>query len=171
MQRLALLIERLTMDCEETGGWTLTSDETARLLGLDPVTFWRTVHGLRDRIGFADAIDGWTQDTMGDLVTVLESLYGESVEKALASAGLFLPWATGVGLIEELLFRGRRFAAAHEIRQDELQSMLRHTGNVKKAVGIYLDTYVNAEALIDECAESFRVGGGPACRDAHRSRR
>jgi hypothetical protein len=157
MQELAALIERLTFDCEDTGTWSLSAEEVAGLLAVDPVTFWRAVHGVRDRIDFADAIDGWTQDTMGDLVTVLESLYGASAEAELTRAGLFLPWSTGVGLIEELLFQGRRLAAAHDIRADELESMLRHTGSVRKAVGIYLDTYVDVETLIDECAETFRV--------------
>ncbi len=157
MQELAALIERLTSDCEDTGTWSLSPEETARLLGVDPVTFWRTIHGVRERIGFADAIDGWTQDTMGDLVTVLESLYGGAAEEALARAGLFVPWSTGVGLIEEVLFQGRRFAAAHQIRTDELESMLRHAGSVRKAVGIYLSMHVDIRSIIDECAESFRV--------------
>jgi hypothetical protein len=155
--RLAALVERLTAECERTGGWRLTPEETVTFLRLDPVTFWRAMHGVRERIGFADAIDGWTQDTMGDLVTVLEGLFGAGVEEELARAGLFLPWAAGVGLIEELLFRGRRLAAAHELRREELQSMLRHTGSVRRAIGIYLETYVDLEALIDECAESFRI--------------
>ncbi|HET6450027.1 MAG TPA: J domain-containing protein [Spirochaetia bacterium] len=157
MQHLTALIQRLTEDLEESGTWSLTPEETARLLDVDPVTFWRTMHGARDRIGYADAIDGWTQDTIGDLVTVLEGLCGNGVEEALARAGLFLPWAAGVGLIEELLFRGRRFAAAHEIQREELESMLRHTGSVRKAMGIYMDAHVDVDSLIDECAESFRV--------------
>ena len=157
MQQLAALIERLTADSGQSGAWTLSPEETARLLRLDPVTFWRTVHAARERIGFSDAIDGWTQDSIGDLVTVLESLFGTGVEETLARAGLFLPWSTGVELIEELLFQGRRFAAAHELRRDELESMLRHTGSVRTAAAISMDAYGNLDTLIDECAESFRI--------------
>jgi len=161
MQGLAALIEHLSELYEESAGeWKLSPERLAALLGLDHVTLWRTVHGARDRIVFADAVDGWTQDTVGDLVTVLEALYGEEAERELTRAGLFLPWSLGIGLVEELLFRCRQFAAAHEVRTDELESMLRHTGSVRKAVGIYLETHVDVEPLIDECAQSFRVLNG-----------
>lgn len=158
MQGLAPLIEYLADSYEESDGeWKLSPEQLAGLLGLDHVTLWRTVHGARDRIGFADAVDGWTQNTIGDLVTVLESLYGPKAEEELTRAGFFLPWSRGIGLLEEFLFRCRRYAAAHEVRTDELEAMLRHTGSVKKAVGIYLDAYVDVEPLVDECAQSFRV--------------
>ena len=158
MQGLAALIEHLSVTYEESDGkWKLSPEQLAALLGLDHVTLWRTIHGARDRIGFADAVDGWTQDTVGDLVTVLETLYGASAEQELTRAGLFLPWSLGIGLAEELLFRSRQYAAAHEVRTDELEAMLRHTGSVRKSLGIYLETHVDVEPLIDECAQSFRV--------------
>lgn len=160
MQGLTALIDHLANSRAESGQWSITPEQVAALLGLDQVTLWRTVYRARDRVGLADAIDGWTQDTVGDLVTVLESLYGPEVEKQLTGAGLFLPWPLGIGLIEELLFRCRRYAAAHEVRTDELESMLRHTGSVRKSVGIYLETHVDIEPLVDECAESFRVMNG-----------
>ena len=157
MQGLAGLVAGLADLCDDTGTWSIRSEEVAALLGVDPVRFWRTVHELRDRIGFADAIDGWTQETVGDLVTVLESLYGRAAEEAMTRAGLFMPWNLGIDLIEELLFRGRRFSAAHEIQTGELEAMLRHTGSVRKAIVIYFEAHVHVEALIDGCAESFRV--------------
>jgi hypothetical protein len=157
VQELTALAERLTELIDDSGSWGISSEEVLGLLGVDPVVFWRAVHGVRDRIGFADAIDGWSQDTVGDLVTVLESIFGHRAEEALTKAGLFIPWSLGVGLIEELLFRARRLAAAHEVRADELEAMLRHTGSVRGAVEIYLDAHVDVDALIDDCADSFRI--------------
>ena len=157
MQELTALVERLAELTDDSGAWSISSEEVLALLGVDPVLFWRSVHGVRDRIGFADAIDGWSQDTAGDLVTVLESIYGHRAEEALTRAGLFIPWSLGVGLIEELLFRTRRLSAAHELRTDELEAMLRHTGSVRGAIEIYLDAHVDMDALIDGCADSFRI--------------
>jgi hypothetical protein len=157
VQELTALVERLTELTDDSGSWSISSEEVLALLSANPVEFWRAVHGVRDRIGFADAIDGWSQDTAGDLVTVLESMYGHRAEEALTKAGLFIPWSLGVGLIEELLFQARRLAAAHEVRSDELEAMLRHTGSVRGAVEIYLDAHVDIEALIDGCADSFRI--------------
>jgi hypothetical protein len=157
VQELTALVERLAELTDDSGAWSISSEEVLALLGVDPVLFWRSVHGVRDRIGFADAIDGWSQDTAGDLVTVLESIYGHRAEEALTRAGLFIPWSLGVGLIEELLFRARRLSAAHELCTDELEAMLRHTGSVRGAIEIYLDAHVDMEALIDGCADSFRI--------------
>lgn len=157
MQELSALVERMAELTDDSGAWSISSEEVLALLGVDPVLFWRSVHGVRDRIGFADAIDGWSQDTAGDLVTVLESIYGHRAEEALTRAGLFIPWSLGVGLIEELLFRARRLSAAHELRTDELEAMLRHTGSVSGAIEIYLDAHVDMDALIDGCADSFRI--------------
>jgi hypothetical protein len=157
VQELKALVDRLTSLIVLEGDWSISSEEVLALVGLDPVVFWRAVHQVKDRIGFADAIDGWTRDTAGDMVTVLENIYGGRAEEELTRAGLFIPWTLGVELIEELLSRAQRFAAGHLVRTDELEAMLRHAGTVRGAVGIYLDEHADLEALIDGCADSFRV--------------
>jgi hypothetical protein len=156
-EALRSLVERISSSVDDAGRWSISSDEVARLLGLEPVAFWRAVHGVRDRISFADAIDGWTQDSVGDLVTILERLFGAGPEEALTAAGLFMTHGRGVQLTEELLFCARRFSVGHTVREEELAAMLRHTGNVQASVGIYLQEHVDIEALIRECAESFRI--------------
>jgi hypothetical protein len=156
-ERLNGLIELLSARADESGGWTISSEEVADILGIDQVPFWRAVHETRDRIAFADAIDGWSADSVGDLVTVLELLLGAGPEETMARAGLFVPHPLGIELTEELLFRARHLCAAHEVRVDELAAMLRYTGTVRGAIEIYLDTHVDLEALLDGCAESFRV--------------
>jgi hypothetical protein len=154
---LEALVDRLTTLTGLTGDWSISSDEVLVLLGAEPVAFWRAVHKVRDRIAFADAIDGWTRATAGDLVTVLESVWGAGAEERMARAGLFIPWALGVELVEELHSRAQRFSAAHEIRGEELEAMLRHAGTVRGAVEIYLREHADIEALMDGCADSFRL--------------
>jgi hypothetical protein len=157
MQELAALIDNLEHLVDATGGWSISSEEVLALLRVDPVVFWRSVALARDRISFTDAIDGWTQDSAGDLVTVLEGIYGHGAEEALTRAGLFIPWRLGVGLIDELHYRARLLAAGHELRTDELEAMIRHAGSVRGAIAIYLDEHVDLDALIDGCADSFRI--------------
>lgn len=156
-EELTALIERLSARADETGGWTISPEDVAGILGVGQVPFWRAVHETRDRIAFADAIDGWNADSVGDLVTVLERLLGAGPEEMMARAGLFVPHPRGIELTEELLFRARRLSAAHEVRADELAAMLRYTGTVRGAIDIYLDAHVDFDAIVDGCAESFRV--------------
>jgi hypothetical protein len=167
---LTALIEHISALADESGRWTITSEETAALLGVDPVRYWRTVRDVQDRISYGDAIDGWSQETVGDLVTVMERLFGPGAEGEMTRAGLFLPSALGIELIEELTFRARRMGAAHVVHTDELTAMLRYTGGVRPAIEIYLDEYTNVDALVDGSAESFRVlrGMPPRGRDTAR---
>jgi hypothetical protein len=154
---LRSLIERLTALADDNGGWTISPEETASLLGIEQVPYWRAVHEVRDRTAFTEAIDGWTADSVGDLVTVLEILLGAGPETEMARAGLFVPHPLGIELTEELLFRARRLSAGHEVRIEELDAMLRYTGSVRGAIEIYFDAHVDMEALIEGSAESFRV--------------
>jgi len=131
-----------------------------RVLGLDPVVFWRALHALGSRISLGEAIDGWTQDTVGDLVTVLEEVAHPDAESALAGAGLFVPHETGVDLTEELLSAARRFCAAHVIDADELEAMIRYRRSVRAAVELYFEEHTSIDALVESCAESFRIRGG-----------
>lgn len=167
---LTPLIEHISTLADDEGRWSITSDEAAALLGVQLVKYWRTVRDVQDRIAYADAIDGWSQETVGDLVTVMERLFGPGAEGEMTRAGLFLPFALGIELIEELTFRARRMGAAHVVRADELTAMIRYTGGVRAAIEIYLDEYTDVDALVDGSAESFRVlrGMPPRGRDTAR---
>jgi len=154
---LRRLIERLCALSEPDGRWTIKSDEVAKLLSIEPVRFWRAVHEARDRISFSEAIDGWTQDTVGDLVTVLENLVGAEAEGEMMRAGLFLPYSLGVELLEEITFRARRMAAAHHPDLDQLSAMLRHTGNVRAAIRIYLEENVDLDELLRGGIDAFQA--------------
>ncbi|MGA2763280.1 MAG: J domain-containing protein [Spirochaetia bacterium] len=154
---LTALIERLCQLADDEGCWSIRSEEVAELLGIKPVPFWRAVAGLKDRISLSEAIDGWTQDSVGDLVTLLERLAVDGAEKEMTRAGLFLPYTLGIELAEELMFHARTRGAAHVVRLEELAGMLRHTANVRAAVGIYLDEHTDLEALLDAAVESFQA--------------
>lgn len=153
--RLDALVQLMTSRIDESGDWRVSSEELIAALRVDPVPFWRAVHAARDRIGFAEAVDGFSQETCGDLVTVLERLHGPGAEQALTRAGLFLPYELGIDLMEELHRRIERFTAAHRIDDDELAAMIGFAGSVTGAIAIYLDEHVDLEALIDECGSSF----------------
>jgi len=168
---IAALVERLSALQDDEGCWKISAEDAAGLLGIDMVDFWRAVNAVKERISFSDAIDGWTQDTVGDLVTVMEELSGTGPEEHLSRAGLFIPHELGVELIDELLWKARSFAAAHEIRSEELAAMLRYAGSVRTAVRMYLESCADIDALVGAGAESFRVLHGMPARGALTARR
>ena len=170
-QRVTKLVDQLCVRTDAEGCWKISAGEVAGLLGIEQVRFWRAVHEVRDRISFSEAIDGWNQDTVGDLVTLLEKLVGADAEERMTRAGLFLPYSLGIELTEEVVFRARRLAAAHDVRSDELAAMLRHTGNVRAAIGIYLDEYIDLEELFQASIDSFLALQGLPVRGRTTARR
>lgn len=153
--RLDALVQLMSSRIDESGDWRVSSEELIAALQVDPVPFWRAVHAARDRIGFAEAVDGFSRETSGDLVTVLERLHGPGAEQALTKAGLFLPYELSIELMEELHSRIERFTAAHRIDDEGLAAMIGFAGSVTGAIAIYLDEHVDLEALLDECGSSF----------------
>jgi len=145
---------------DEDGGWSLSSDEAIACLGIAAVDYWRAVHGLRDKVGMFDAVDGFTQDTVGDLVTIAEGLFGPRAEQAMAGAGAFIPHAHRVDLLADLFSRAESFAAAHEIREEELSAMRRFAGSLAGALRIYLDEYADPSLLVAQAAEAFSASRG-----------
>lgn len=145
---------------DENGAWSLSSDEAIACLGIAPVDYWRAVHGLRDRVGMFDAVDGFTQDSVGDLVTITEGLFGQRAEQAMAEAGVFIPHPHRVDLLADLFSRAESRAAAHEIRDEELTAMVRFAGSLAGALRIYLDEYADPALLIAQAAEAFAASHG-----------
>lgn len=152
---LSALVDRIASLADPEGRWAIAPEEVARLVGADTVGFWRELNGLRHRISFGEAIDGFTQDTVGDLVTVLERLTCDGAEEALEQAGIFVPHERGVELTAHFLHAARRFSALHDIRMDDLAGIIRHGRSVRAAVELYLGEHADLESLIQECAESY----------------
>ena len=156
-KKLKTLAHAIAASADDEGRWEISAEQVERHLSVDPVSLWRAAYEVRDRIAFRDAIDGWSCDTVGDLITVLEHLMGPAAEQEMARTGLFLPYEWCVELTESLLARARRFSADHVIRTDAWKAMLRYKRSVAEALLIYFGEYVDVEALTAECAESFQT--------------
>ncbi len=144
----------------EQGDWRISSDEVISALGLPPVDYWRAVHSLRTKIHLFDAVDGFSEDSVGELVTLCELLAGPQAEEWLVRAGLFLPHRLREDLAEDLLRRAGQFSAGHAVAAEELAAMLRFTGSVRRAVDLYLDEHADLAATIGETARAFAESCG-----------
>jgi len=154
--RLKLLTHAIAAGADDEGRWAVTAEHVERLTGVERARFWRGAFEVRDRIAFGDAIDGWSNDSVGDLVTVLEKLMGPAAEEEMVRAGLFVPHEWGVELSEDLLGRARRFSAAHEIRSEEWAAMLRYKNSVAAALPLYFGECVSVDGLVAGGAEAYQ---------------
>jgi hypothetical protein len=159
---LEQLAAAVTSRVDGEGGWRLSSEEVIAALAVKPVEYWRALHALRERLHFEDAVDGFSQDSVGELVTLAESLAGPAAEQSMVRAGLFLPHALRGELIAQLLQGAGDFSAAHQPDDGELASMLRYTGSVRRAIDLYLEQHADLQALIEETASIFARARGMA---------
>jgi hypothetical protein len=168
---LSILIDLIVGQADADGRWSVSTDTVLKALGVRPERFWRAARGAASRIDFMQAVDGFTQDTAGDLITILEALDMSEAEQAFSLAGLFLPHALRVELAEEFLFRAKLTCDAHVLREEDLEAMLRHTKDLRAAIVLYLQENVDVDELLAQCAHSFRLVRGlgePAAATAAR---
>jgi hypothetical protein len=158
--RVEALTRIIATRMAQDGRWSISSDEAMAALGATPVEYWRALHCLREKIHFFDAVDGFSQDSVGELVTLAEQLAGPTAEAAMAGAGLFLPHPARGELATELLARAEAFSTSHAIGDEELASMLRFTGSVRRTLGLYLDEHAELDILIEESARAFAEARG-----------
>lgn len=159
---LEQLAAAITSRVDGEGRWRLSSEEVISALAVKPVEYWRALHALRERLHFEDAVDGFSQDSVGELVTLAESLVGPAAEQAMVRAGLFLPHALRGELVAQLLQAAGDFSTAHRPDDGELASMLRHTGSLRRAIDLYLEEHADLQAMIEETADGFAAVRGIA---------
>lgn len=156
------LAAAVTSRLDGEGRWHLSSDELIAALAVRPVEYWRALHALRGRLHFEDAVDGFSQDSVGELVTLAEQILGPAAEQALIRAGLFLPHDLRGQLIALLLQAAGDFSEAHQPDDTELASMLRYTGSVRRGIELYLEQHADLQAMIAESAAGFAAARGMA---------
>ena len=155
---LTSLIDAMRDSAVADGTWRIATDRVMSLLSVDPAEFYRVLYSVRDRICLSDAIDGFTPDNVGDLVTVLERMHGASVETAFREASLFLAHGSRIDLMECFLSVVQGAAAGHSLRRAEFEAMLRTIGDFDGAVGAYLNDSFSLDLLFSRTCERFDPG-------------
>lgn len=151
LERLVARIEEVRRD----GSWRLSTGEIAEALGMDPVTLYRTIYENPRGVTFSDAIDGFDQDRIGELVTLLEKLGFSSAEDHLYRAGLFVPLKAGSRLTERLVNRYVRALSAHQVDWDRILHELERKKRYREVAWNYLSEALPLESIAEEVVERF----------------
>ena len=164
---LQALVDAIRHSLEQDERWSITTDELISLLGVDTAEFYRTIYGIRDKIHLYDAIDVFTADNVGDLVTILECFHGPAAEAALSGAGVFLPHESRVELTECFLATVQQAVRRHKVRYQDFEGMLSAVGDFGRAFRIYIEQAFSIQRLFAQAHERFFAGRKPdvfACR-------
>lgn len=149
------LINQIKIRCDHEGRWEIKAEEVMTTLRIDPVDFCRTVYTNEGSLPFSGTVKNFTHETVGELISLVEHLTGEAVDRCFTREGLFLPGDIRIDITENFLFAVNRAIAVHRIQYEEMEGMLRHTKNFHRAFLIYLEEYFVLSQLKEEAFEEF----------------
>lgn len=153
-------VTRLIQQKSRAGKWRVTTERLGELLGLDTVDLYRTLYADPRGVTFSEAIDGFNEERVGELVTFLEALGFTEAEDRFYRAGLFVPLEAGNRLTETFLSRYARALARHTADWEEVDHYFLRGDRYGEVARRYLEAELPAAPLIEESAALFRERRG-----------
>jgi hypothetical protein len=142
--------------------WSLRAYELRGLLGLGSAEFHRRLYAAQaagNRLVGLDMVGGsFSQDNVGELVSLLELFCGREVEEPLAQAGVFFPQPEQVEIMGCFLGEAGEALARHRLGEDQFSAMLRAFGSFQRARGVYREEYFPLEELMERAAHRYCTG-------------
>lgn len=148
---------------EEAGqAWSLSAEEVHRLLAVESAAFYRRIYAAElsrhPLVGLESATRRYTQESVGELVALLELFAGAQAETALERAGIFFPHAAQVEIMGTFVRAASRAALVHHLEEEEFSAMLRAFRRYERAREVYLEEHFPMAALLEEAARAYCAG-------------
>lgn len=137
-------------------------DELSSLTGIPATELYSAAYRLGDKVNFSDAVDGFSNETVGELLTILEEFYdsadrsAEDVEAAFTDSGVFLPHDRRLELMANFMAVVQHEARQHQIDQDTFVAMLLHFKSFEQSFQTYIEEFFDLEAAMEKTARFYR---------------
>ena len=142
--------------------WSLRASELRGLLGLGSAEFHRRLYAAQaagNRLVGLDSVGGrFSQENVGELVSLLELFCGPGVEQPLQRAGIFFPQPEQVQIMGCFLGEVGQALARHRLEEEQFSAMLRTFGSFERARGVYREQYFPLEELLERSASRYCAG-------------
>ncbi len=153
------VVELISGRADAEGRWKVGAAELRDALGVDALDFYRRMYAAatteRSVLDVADITGCWSEECPEILLAAVEVFCGPAAEQRLASAGIFLPHASQLDVIETFLATTADALARHVYDPAEVSAMLRGLRGCERAQAAYLRTHFPVEALIDGAVEAY----------------
>jgi hypothetical protein len=153
------VIARIAQLEGEGRAWSLRTSELRSLLGLGSAEFHRRVYAAQqagNRLVGLDLIGGgFSQENVGELVSLLELFCGPEVEQPLRRAGIFFPQPEQVEIMGCFLGEAGEALARHRLEQEQFSAMLRTFGSFERAREVYREEYFPLGELLERAASRY----------------
>jgi hypothetical protein len=157
----------------EGRAWSLKTSELRSLLGLGSADFHRRLYAAQAAgnrlVGLETAGQGFSQENVGELVSLLELFCGPGVEQPLWQAGIFFPHSEQVEIMGCFLSEAGEAQARHRLEEREFSAMLRTFGSFQRAREVYREEYFPLPELLERSARRYCAGGSFALPELARA--
>lgn len=156
---LGPLLARIA-ELERSGrAWSLRASEVRGLLGLNSTDFHRRLYAAERSgnrlVGLDSAGKSYSQENVGELVSLLEQFCGPGVEAPLERAGIFFPHPEQVEIMGCFLGEVGEALARHRLREGEFSAMLAAFRGFERARRVYREEYFPLEQLLEGAVRRY----------------
>jgi hypothetical protein len=150
-------------ELEDAGrAWSLRAFELRGLLGLGSAEFHRRLYAAQaagNRLVGLDTVGGsFSQENVGELVSLLELFCGPGVEKSLGRAGIFFPHPEQVQIMGCFLGEVGDALAGHRLQEAQFSAMLSVFHRYERAREVYREEYFPIGELQERAVHRFCEG-------------
>ena len=147
-------------ELERSGqAWRLRASDVRRLLGLDSASFHRRIYAAEragDRlVGEASVGGSFSQENVGELVSLLELFCGPAAERELERAGIFFTHPEQLELMRTFLGAAGEALAGHRLEEADFSAMLAAFRSFERARQVYREQYFPIPELEEEAVRRF----------------
>jgi hypothetical protein len=139
--------------------WSLGFEELRGLLGVDTTTFHRRIYAAQqtgNRLVSLGFVGGrFSQENVGELVSLLELFCGSGVEGPLERAGIFFSHPEQLEIMGAFLGAVGESLARHRLEEGEFSAMLATFRSFERARRVYREQYFPLEQLVEEAVRRY----------------
>jgi len=159
---VAALSERIRAQALTGRPWSLRASEIPRLLGLDSAFYHRRIYAAgragNRLVGLASLGGDFSQDNVGELVSLLELFCGPAAEAELRKLGVFFSHPEQQELMGTFLSVAAEAVRGHRLAVEEFSAMLRAFRSFERARRVYREEYLPLGDLLARAAGRFCAG-------------
>ena len=153
------MIQDIQRQLDAGVSWRLPVDRIPPMLDIDHTEFYRRVYAAVQRPGgtveYSTLTQTFDQESVGELVELLELFSGSRAEEAFTEFGAFIPHPLRVELTSVLFETARIEAREHSVDGDAFRAMLRVFGTYESARDTYLNEYFTLDRVVRLTCERF----------------
>lgn len=159
MRKEKYVIQKIIEEISELAGvkgrWAITLQRIMDITGIQPHKFRSYVYKTKRKINMPDTVLHFNNENPEDLITLLETIYGDNIENDFAESGVFIPYSQRIELNSFLLNHISMVISNHTLNEEDLEAMLYGTDSFIEARDIYYEEEFDINKMIKNAGKNY----------------